>query len=84
MEALALMTVAAIRGHTGSYSYGFLVLLVLGAVGATAVATPSPVEEAAQVGGACGQAPPFVPEQLLDEMAAMPQRVVAAGPIAPG
>jgi hypothetical protein len=38
MEALAPMTVAAIRDHTGSYSHGFLVLLVLAAVGATAVA----------------------------------------------
>jgi MFS family permease len=37
-EALAPMAVAAIRDRTGSYGDGFLVLLVLAAVGAAAVA----------------------------------------------
>jgi MFS family permease len=37
-EALAPMTVAAIRDRTGSYGDGFLVLLVLAAAGAIAVA----------------------------------------------
>ena len=37
-ESLAPMAVAAIRDRTGSYSEGFLVLLALGAIGATAVA----------------------------------------------
>jgi MFS family permease len=38
MEALAPMTVAAIRDRTGSYGNGFLMLLVLAAVGAIGVA----------------------------------------------
>jgi len=37
-EALAPMAVAAIRDRTGSYATGFLVLLVLAAIGAIAVA----------------------------------------------
>jgi sugar phosphate permease len=37
-EALAPMAVAAIRDRTGSYGNGFLILLVLAAVGAAAVA----------------------------------------------
>ncbi|MPY89385.1 MAG: MFS transporter [Luteitalea sp.] len=37
-EALAPMAVAAIRDRTGSYAQGFLVLIVLAAVGAAAVA----------------------------------------------
>jgi sugar phosphate permease len=37
-EALAPMTVAAIRDRTGNYGNGFLMLLVLAAAGATAVA----------------------------------------------
>jgi len=46
-EALAPMTVAAIRDRTGSYTQGFLVLLVLAAVGATAVALIRKNREAA-------------------------------------
>jgi MFS family permease len=37
-EALAPMTVAAVRDSTGTYANGFLVLLVLAAVGAVGVA----------------------------------------------
>ena len=37
-EAVVPMTVAAIRDSTGSYAYGFGVLLALGTLGAVAVA----------------------------------------------
>jgi MFS family permease len=55
-EALAPMVVAAIRDRTGSYTGGFLMLLVLAAVGAAAVAL-APKKRAVSVAASAEMTP---------------------------
>jgi MFS-type transporter involved in bile tolerance (Atg22 family) len=54
-EAVVPMTVATLRDHTGSYSAGFAVLMMLAALGALAVlALPAAPRAAAQAAGQAG------------------------------